>query len=52
LKKKRTKILGMGIIGSGVFEVSFQNVSATEPPPTIVAAIVCQIVKSAIAYGI
>ncbi len=51
-KEKRTKILGMGIIGSGVFEVSFKNVSAEQPPSTRVAGIVCQMFKSAIAYGI
>jgi len=51
-KEKRTKILGMEIIGSGVFQVSRKNVLAEQPPSTRVAGIVCQMFKSAIAYGI
>jgi uncharacterized protein YjbI with pentapeptide repeats len=49
-KEKRTKILGMEIIGSGVFEVIFQNVSPEKPPSTIFAGIACEIFRSAIVY--
>jgi len=49
-EEKRTKILGMGIIGSGVFEVSFKNVSAGEQPSTRVAKSACEIFKSVGAY--
>jgi len=49
-EEKRTKILGMGIIGSGVLEAIFQKVSAEQPPSTIFAGIVCQMFRSAIVY--